>query len=226
MSGTLAGVTIVVPARNEAVAIGAVVRSLHALGAPLVIVVDDASTDATAAEARAAGAEIFRSRGRGYGWACHTGAASAGVAPILGFIDGDGSFEAADLALLVGLVRGGADLAIGTRTRSVAMPLHQRLGNAIALALLRSLYGLSIRDVAPLRVVRRSALEQLDMRPTRYAWLVEMLAKAARLGLSVAVVPVRYGRRMGGVSKVSGSPRGSILAGIDFFGALIRYRRW
>jgi hypothetical protein len=64
------------------------------------------------------------------------------------------------------------------------------------------------------------------MRPTRYAWLVEMLAKAARRRLVIVAVPIRYGPRLGGVSKVSGSPRGSLLAGIDFLGALLSYRRW
>ncbi|GAC1701395.1 MAG: glycosyltransferase family 2 protein [Candidatus Limnocylindrales bacterium] len=226
MTGTLAGVTIVVPARNEAAAIGAVVRSLRALGAPRVIVVDDASADATAAEARAAGGEILRSRGRGYGWACHTGEVAASAAPIVGFIDGDGSFDAEDLAALAGLVREGADLAVGTRSRTLAMPLHQRLGNTVTLALLHALYGLPVSDIAPLRAIRRSALDTLDMRPTRYAWLVEMLAKASRRGLRVVARPVRYGPRRGGVSKVSGSPRGSLLAGVDFVTALLSYRRW
>ena len=226
MTGSLAGVTVVVPARNEAAAIGAVVRSLRALGAPRVIVVDDASTDATAAEARAAGAETLASGGRGYGWACHAGAAAAPDAPIVGFIDGDGSFEAEDLATLVALVGGGADLAVGTRTRTAPMPLHQRLGNTVTLALLHSIYGLPVSDIAPLRAVRRAALDALEMRPTRYAWLVEMLAKAARRRLRVVARPVRYGPRRGGVSKVSGSPRGSLLAGVDFLTALLSYRRW
>lgn len=226
MTAALAGVTVVVPARDEAAAIGAVVRSLLALGAPRVIVVDDASTDATVAEARAAGAETLTSHGRGYGWACHSGAAAARETPIVGFIDGDGSFKAGDLATLVGLVRGGADLAVGTRTPTEAMPLHQRVGNSVTLALLRSIYGLPVSDIAPLRAIRRAALDQLDMRPTRYAWLVEMLAKAARRRLLVVARPVHYGPRQGGVSKVSGSPRGSLLAGFDFLTALLSFRRW
>jgi hypothetical protein len=77
-----------------------------------------------------------------------------------------------------------------------------------------------------LRAIRREALDRLEMRPTRYAWLVEMLAKAARRRLRIVAQPVRYGPRIGGVSKVSGSPRGSVLAGIDFLWALLAYRRW
>lgn len=226
MTTALAGVTVIVPARNEAAAIGAVVRSLRLLGADRVIVADDASTDRTVAEARAAGAETVRSAGRGYGWACHAGAAAAAGSPYVGFIDGDGSFSAEDLGSLVRLLHGGADLAVGTRTRTAAMPLHQRSGNALILALLRLLYGVTIADIAPLRVIRGASLDRLAMRPTRYGWLAEMLAKAARRRMRIVAVPVRYGPRLGGVSKVSGSLRGSILAGIDLLGALRTYRNW
>lgn len=222
----LADTTVIIPAHDEAAAIGAVVRSVRALGAARVIVVDDASADATAAEARSAGAEVARSRGRGYGWACHAGATIAQGSRIVAFIDGDGSFDPQDLVSLARLIRDGADLALGTRDRKVAMPLHQRLGNGLTLALLRVLYGLRLGDIAPLRAIRSDALDRLEMRPTRYAWLVEMLAKAARRRLRIATVPVRYGPRVGGVSKVSGSPRGSVLAGVAFLGALFVYRRW
>ena len=226
MTGPLADTRVVIPARNEVAAIGAVVRSVRLLGAARVIVADDASDDGTAAEARSAGAEVVASGGRGYGWACHAGAAAADRSQIVGFIDGDGSFDPRDLASLAQLIRNGADLALGMRDRTLRMPLHQRLGNGLTLALLRVLYGLSIGDIAPLRAIRVDALDRLDMRPTRYAWLVEMLAKAARRRLCIVAVPVRYGPRLGGVSKVSGSPRGSLLAGIDFLGALLSYRRW
>ena len=222
----LADTSVVIPARNEAAAIGDVVRSVRALGAARIIVVDDASTDTTAVEARMAGAQVIPSGGRGYGWACHAGAAAAEGPPIVAFIDGDGSFDPHDLGSLTRLVREGADLAVGTRDRTVAMPVHQRLGNGITLALLRALYGLCLRDIAPLRAIRADALQRLEMRPTRYAWLVEMLAKAARRRMRIVAMPVRYGPRVGGHSKVSGSPRGSVLAGMDFLGALLLYRRW
>lgn len=226
MTNVLADTAVVIPARNEAAAIGDVVRSVRVLGAARVIVVDDASTDTTAAEARMAGAEVIRSAGRGYGWACHAGAGAAHGQPIVAFIDGDGSFDPQDLGALARLVREGADLAVGTRAPAAAMPLHQRLGNDVTLALLRALYGVCLRDIAPLRAIRADALVRLEMRPTRYAWLVEMLAKAARRRLRIVALPVRYGPRVGGLSKVSGSPRGSVLAGIDFVGALLSYRRW
>jgi len=226
VTDTLADTLVVVPALDEATAIGGVVGSLRALGAARVIVVDNGSTDATAVKARAAGAEVVSSRGPGYGWACHAGAAVADPSAIVAFIDGDGSFDPRDLASLARMVREGADLALGTRDRALAMPMHQRLGNGLTLVLLRALYGLSLGDIAPLRAIRREALDRLEMRPTRYAWLVEMLAKAARRRLRIVAQPVRYGPRIGGVSKVSGSPRGSALAGIDFLCALLAYRRW
>ena len=225
MTEPLQDTTVVIPARNEAAAIGDVVRGIRALGAARVIVVDDASTDKTVMAARCAGAEVIASAGRGYGWACHAGAKAA-RSEIVAFIDGDGSFDPRDLAALAHLVREGADLAVGTRPGTVVMALHQRLGNRITLALLRSLYGLSLRDIAPLRAIRVAALRPLEMEPTRYAWLVEMLAKAARRRLRIVDIAVSYGPRVGGTSKVSGSPRGSILAGLDFLGALIRYHRW
>ncbi len=217
---------MIVPARNEAAAIAGVVGSLRRLGAARVIVVDDASSDETALVARAAGADIVVSPRRGYGWACHAGASAADGAAMIAFIDGDGSFEPTDLVRLAALVREGAELAVGTRDPTFFMPLHQRIGNALTLALLRALYGLSLRDVAPLRVIRRDALNRLEMRPTRYAWLVEMLAKAARQRFRIRAIPVRYGPRVGGESKVSGTLQGSLLAGVDFARALIAYRRW
>ncbi len=226
MSGELADTVVIVPARDEAASIAGVVSSLRGLGVGRVIVVDDASSDRTAAIARAAGADVVRSTGRGYGGACHAGVQAAGAAPIIGFIDGDGSFDARDLADLVGMIRGDADLAVGTRDRSLAMPPHQRIGNAVTLALLRSLYGVSLRDVAPLRAITKEALDRLEMRPTRYAWLVEMLAKAKRRRLRIVAAPVSYRRRTGGTSKVSGALRGSVLSGLDFVVALIAYRRW
>lgn len=226
MTTPLAGVAVIVPARDEVASIAEVVGALHALGAGYVIVVDDASRDDTVAVARCAGAEVVPAMGRGYGWACHAGVEAAHGAAIVAFIDGDGSFDPRDLGDLVAMVRGGADLAVGTRAHTGAMPLHQRIGNAVTLALLRTLYGVQLRDIAPLRAITGGALARLEMRPTRYAWLIEMLAKASRREMRIVSLPVSYGRRTGGTSKVSGSPRGSLLAGLDFVSALVTYRRW
>lgn len=219
----LARATVVVPARDEAATIAAVVRDLHEARAGRVIVVDDGSRDGTGERARDAGAEVVGAERAGYGWACLAGATAAAGSELVGFIDGDGSFAARDLAALAEVVaRGDADLAIGVRRDSVALRGHQRLGNAVTLALLHALYGLALPDVGPLRVLRGRVLIDLGMRGSRYGWLIEMLARSARRNARVVAVPVGYGPRRGGRSKVSGSALGSILAGTDFVSALAR----
>jgi glycosyltransferase involved in cell wall biosynthesis len=225
MSG-LARAAVIVPARNEAAAIGGVVADLREAGAARVIVVDNDSRDGTAAIARAAGAEVVGAERAGYGWACLAGVHAARDAEIVAFIDGDGSFRASDLDALAAIVAAGrADLAVGARC-GARMPAHQRLGNALTCAVIRAFYGVGLRDVGPLRAIRGDVLRRLDMRGSRYAWLVEMLAKAARVGARIAAREVSYGARRGGRSKVSGSARGSLLAGVDFLRALVSYRTW
>lgn len=223
----LSRVAVVVPARDEAETIGDVVRDLRAACAARVIVVDNASGDRTAERALAAGADVVRAARSGYGWSCLAGTRAAAGSEIVGFMDSDGSFAAADLGRLAALVAGGeADLALGARRGARALPAHQRAGNAVTLALLHALYGLALSDVAPLRVIRGDLLAELDMRGSRYAWLVEMLAKAARREARIGVLDVDYGPRRGGRSKVSGTLRGSVLAGLDFIHALVEFRRW
>ncbi|MFN2519816.1 MAG: glycosyltransferase family 2 protein [Candidatus Limnocylindria bacterium] len=225
MSG-VARAAVIVPARNEVETIGSVVAGLRSAGAGRIVVVDNGSTDGTAGAAIEGGADVIVAPRTGYGWSCLAGVRATADFEIVAFIDGDGSFDPADLAGLVELVASGeADLALGARTRS-SMPAHQRAGNRLTLALLRSWYGISVGDVAPLRAVRRDLLGALDMQGTRYGWLVEMLAKAARCGLRIAVRRVSYGPRVAGTSKVSGSMKGSMLAGSDFLRALIAYRAW
>jgi glycosyltransferase involved in cell wall biosynthesis len=220
-------VTVIVPARDEEAAIADVVAELIDAGARRIIVVDNASRDATATRARAAGAVVIDSRRRGYGWACLAGTEAARGDELIGFMDGDGSFRARDLARLASIaLDGSADLVLGVRSGTRAAPRHQRIGNALVLALFRILYGRSLPDTAPLRVIRGDLLRRLEMRGSRYAWLTEMLAKAARLQARIAIVPVAYGPRHGGKSKVSGSLRGSVLAGIDLTHVLIELRRW
>lgn len=226
-ASALARVTVIVPARDEAEAIGGVVRELKAAGARRIIVVDNGSRDGTDVCAREAGAEVVRVSRPGYGWTCLAGVQAAEGDELVGFIDGDGSFEVSDLEQLAALAaRGDADLVLGARREVSALAPHQRMGNAIVLGLLRALYGQSVPDTAPLRVIRAGLLRDLEMQGSRYAWLIEMLAKAARRHARVAIVPVAYGPRRGGRSKVSGSLRGSVLAGLDFLHALIAFRRW
>ncbi len=217
---------VIVPARNEVETIGPVIAGLRRVGAGRIVVVDNGSTDGTAIAAVESGAHVIVAPRAGYGWSCLAGVRATAGFEIVAFIDGDGSFDPADLVGLMELVGSGkADLALGARCRS-SMPAHPRAGNGMTLALLRSWYGIAVADVAPLRAVRRDLLGALDMQGTRYGWLVEMLAKAARCDLRIAVRNVSYRPRVAGTSKVSGSVKGSMLAGTDFLRALIAYRTW
>jgi glycosyltransferase involved in cell wall biosynthesis len=219
--------SVIVPCRDESAAVGAVVAGLRAAGARDVIVVDNGSRDETATVAARAGARVVREERPGYGWACLAGVRAAPDAEIVAFMDGDGSFAAADVARLTALVAGDdADLALGARRTGAAFPIHQRAGNAVTLALLHLFYGLTLADLAPLRVVRGEFLRSLDMRGSRYAWLLEMLCKAARRDARIAVVPIDYRPRRGGRSKVTGSLRASLFAGADFLRALWELRAW
>ena len=223
----LAGTSVIIPCRDERETIGAVLADLRAAGVADMIVVDNGSRDDTATVAVQGGARVVREPHHGYGWACLAGVRAAPEAALVAFMDGDGSFAATDLARLAALVAGGgADIALGVRRDGPAFPLHQRAGNVVTLALLHLLYGVALADLAPLRVVRGELLRSLDMRGSRYAWLVEMLCKAARRDARIAILPTGYGPRRGGRSKVTGSLRASLFAGADFMRALWQLRAW
>ena len=167
---------------------------------------------------------------RGYGYACASGAAAATNAAFLVFLDGDGSFLAAELPrLLAPIVAGEADLVLGSRVRghivAGAMPFPQRFGNWLVAHLMNPLYGLAITDLGPYRAVRRALLEELDMHEMTYGWPTEMIVKAARRGVQVCEVPVTYRHRQAGRSKVSGTLRGTLLAGWYILGVALRYAR-
>lgn len=230
-------VAIVMPALNEEAVVGRQVRALRqhpalaALPAARLIVVDNGSTDRTAAEAWAAGAGVVREPRRGYGYACLAGVRAAAGADFVLLMDADGSDDPAAAARLAEVVlRGEADLVVGSRVRgrceSGALTLQQRAGNAVGATVLRLLYGLRVSDIGPLRAIRREALLALDMREMAYGWSTEMLAKAARSGLRVAEMPVDYHRRAGGRSKVAGTLRGTLGASWHILRTLWRYRRW
>jgi glycosyltransferase involved in cell wall biosynthesis len=222
-----ARVCAVIPALDEAAAIGAVVAG--ALGfTDEVIVVDNGSRDATAARARAAGGRVVSEPRRGYGRACLTGARAAPAEAVLVFSDGDGSDDPAALGrLAAAVVEGRADLVVGSRARRHqergALAAHQRAGNWMFSTLIRRLWGIPITDLGPMRAIRREDLIGLDMRSVTYGWPVEMVVKAARCRLRVMEVPVAARRRAAGRSKVSGSLRASGLAGVHFAAALVRH---
>ncbi len=223
----------IIPAHNEAPAIGQVVsaaraaRAADGLAFDRIIVVDNASSDGTAALAEAAGADtVFEAR-RGYGAACLAGIAAAGDRGTIVFIDGDASVDLDDLpALLAPMldkVAGAAELVIGTRPHPdpAAMSLPQRLGNRLATSLIRLLWRVPVHDLGPFRAIRVDRLQALAMRDTAYGWTVEMQIKAFRAGFRVAEVPVAVRARIGH-SKISGTVRGVIGAAIGIFSMIGR----
>jgi glycosyltransferase involved in cell wall biosynthesis len=221
-------VSVVIPALNEEEPIAGVVRECLATGVPReVIVVDNGSTDRTAERARQAGARVVTAR-RGYGRACAAGVRA--VSPecdIILFLDGDGSDIPAFITDLVDpIARGTHDFVIGSRTRGNrehgSMNLQQILSGRIAGWIMRLLYGVGYTDMSPFRAIRRDTLSNLHMREQTYGWNLEMQMKAARAGLRVLEIPVNHRNRAGGESKVSGTLRGTFVAGARIIATLVR----
>lgn len=220
-------ISVVIPALNEEAAIGSVVGEVPRELVGEIIVVDNGSTDNTAAVAAAAGARVVRELRRGYGSACRAGARAAGDAEVLVFLDGDRNEDPREMDRVLGPVLAGeADLVIGSRVRGGAAPgaltPQQRTGNRVVTTLLRWLYGLRLSDVGPFRAIPARVLEDLGMEHPTYGWPVEMIVKAARRGYRIVEVPVSCRPRVGR-SKVAGTVRGSILAGYHLLFTTVRY---
>src|SRR5262245_20853030 len=196
----------VVPAWNEATAIGGVVRGLRESGACCVFVVDAGSVDGTPEAARGAGATVVDEPRRGYGRACLTGAEAAAGHELVAFLDGDGSCDPAELPALERALAG-ADIALGRRlhVQAGALDWHARIGNRLVSALLRARTGRSVHDLPPLKLARADALAALDLDDEGYGWTVQLVGRAlAHPALRVVEVPATFGPRRGGQSKVSG----------------------
>ena len=221
-------VSVIIPAFNEEEPIAGVVREISATKIPAdIIVVDNGSTDQTANRAREAGARVVKAP-RGYGRACAAGvAALRPESEIVVFLDGDGSDCPEFMNQLVDpIVAGKYDFVIGSRTRGRreqgSMNLQQIVSGRIAGWLMSILYGVRYTDMCPFRAIRRATLEKLGMREQTYGWNLEMQMKAARAGLRILEVPVNHRRRAGGESKVSGTVRGTFVAGARIFATFIR----
>ena len=226
----LARVWVIIPALNEAESIGLLLSQIPAGLFSQVIVVDNGSLDATAEVARAAGARVVSEPRRGYGRACQAGLANLDPGVLgVAFMDADLADDPCDLAEIVRVFEAGSwDLVIGSRVLGNREPgsltALQRFGNWFATRLIRCLWGVSFTDLGPLRALRMDAVRRLDLRDLSFGWNVEMQAKAARLGLKVTEVPVSYRRRKFGQSKISGTVRGSLAAGLGIL--LTVYRCW
>lgn len=219
-------VDAVIPALDEAEAIGSV---LDALPRPLirrVVVCDNGSRDSTAAVARERGAMVVDEPRRGYGAACLRALRALESDPpdVVLFLDADRSDDPSEAPrVLAPILEGRADLVIGSRVLGErepgALTPQARFGNWLATRLLRALYGVRYTDLGPFRAVRWDRLRSLGMRDRDFGWTVEMQIKAARAGLRSVEVPVRYRRRVGR-SKISGTVAGSVRAGAKILGTI------
>jgi glycosyltransferase involved in cell wall biosynthesis len=222
-------VSVIIPALNEEEPIAAVVRDCLTTGLPgEVIVVDNGSTDGTAECARNAGARVISEPTSGYGRACAAGVRSLSAdCDLVVFLDGDGSDCPEFMPQLVDPIRRGEqDFVIGSRTRGKREPgsmnFQQVFAGRIAGALLRLLYGVRYTDMCPFRAIRRDALDRLGMKEQTYGWNLEMQMRAARARLRILEVPVNHRCRTGGESKVSGTFRGTFVAGARIIATLFR----
>ena len=222
-------VSVVIPALNEEEPIAGVVRECLATNIPReIIVVDNGSEDRSAERAREAGAKVVSAPERGYGRACAAGVAAVGTnCDILVFLDGDGSDCPELMARLVDPIAAGThDFVIGSRTRGQREPgsmnFQQIFAGKLAGRLMSILYGVRYTDMCPFRAIRRDVFEKLSMSEETYGWNLEMQMKAARAGFRILEVPVNHRCRSGGVSKVSGTLRGTFVAGARIIATFVR----
>ena len=224
-------IDVIIPARNEEDSLPKVLTALAPLELHSILVVDNGSTDDTARVAREGGARVVEELQTGYGSACLAGLdklRSRSTPPdVVVFLDADFSDDPTELPLVAGPVLSGeADLVIGSRVLGRREPgalLPQaRFGNWLSARLIRLFFGLHVTDLGPFRAIRWSALESLAMADRDFGWTVEMQVKAARANLRYREVPVSYRRRIG-VSKITGTVRGTILAGVKILYTIFRY---
>jgi glycosyltransferase involved in cell wall biosynthesis len=213
--GRLIGV--VIPALDEEQAIAHVIADIPGW-ADDIVVVDNGSRDRTAEVAMTGGARVVRENQRGYGAACQAGVRALNAVDIVVFLDGDYSDHPEEMLFLVDPIAAReADIVVGSRVRgeaeSGALTPQQRFGNWLACLLMRRLWGTGYTDLGPFRAIHYAALSRLGMTDRGYGWTVEMQIKSAKAGLEYLEVPVSYRPRIG-ASKISGTLRGSILAGI------------
>jgi glycosyltransferase involved in cell wall biosynthesis len=219
-------VCAVIPVRDEALSIGKVVSELITAGlVDRIIVCDNGSRDDTATIARNCDAELVTETRPGYGAACSRGLAAINQTDIVVFVDADDSLQLDEMPALLEPIVAGADLVIGVRipawrTRG-SMTAAQIFGNWVASQLIFLFWRQRVSDLGPFRALRFDVLQQLQMRDRRCGWTVEMQVRAIQLKLNYHEVSVHYRARIG-MSKISGSLKGVVIAGIDIIGTIFR----
>ncbi len=223
-------IRVIIPAHNEEGSIAKVIREIPG-EVNEIIVVNNNSTDHTAKEAQKAGATVLDEDRMGYGYACLRGidylSKQSKTPEIIVFIDGDYSDYPGELTKLVEpILNDGYDMVIGARVKELrepgSMTPQQVFGNKLATFLMRVLFGARYTDLGPFRAIRYDQLLRLKMEDKTYGWTVEMQLKAIRNKLKYTEIPVRYKKRIG-VSKVSGTLKGTIFAGIKILGWIFKH---
>jgi glycosyltransferase involved in cell wall biosynthesis len=224
-------IRVIIPAFNEENGVGQVIQEIPKEVIDEIIVVNNASTDNTEVIAREQGATVLHETTPGYGRACLKGIQyvkdSASKPDIIVFLDADHSdYPEEIIQLIQPILDNKADLVIGSRAlgnkEKGSMTPQQIFGNWLATRLLRLLYNVSFTDLGPFRAIRFEKLLELDMQDKTYGWTVEMQLKAAKKGLKCVEIPVRYRRRIG-VSKISGTVKGTVMAGYKIITTIFKY---
>lgn len=223
-------IKVIIPAFNEEASIGKVISEIPEIVSE-IIVVSNSSTDTTEDVARATGATVLSEPQKGYGFACLKGMdyiARQTIKPdIIVFLDGDYSDYPEELIKIVQpILENDMDLVIGARVKRLrekgSMTFPQIFGNWLATNLMRLFFGARFTDLGPFRAIKYSKLLALQMEDKTYGWTVEMQLKALKRNYSYTEVPVRYKNRIG-VSKVSGTIKGAVMAGIKILGWIFKY---
>ncbi len=226
-------INVIIPVFNESGSIGHVLNDIPADLVEEVVVVNNGSTDDTAEIARAKGATVLLEERKGYGSACLKGMAYIQDKPadrqpdIVVFIDGDYSDYPEQMRELIRpIVEEGYDMVIGSRARGKrirgSMAPQQIFGNWLATNMIRVLFGARFSDLGPFRAITWRSLQDLKMRDTNYGWTVEMQVKAAKQKLRFTEIPVDYRPRIG-VSKVTGTVKGTVMAGYKIITTILKY---
>lgn len=223
-------IQVIIPAFNEAQSIAKVVQAIPSMVSE-VIVINNNSSDETASEAKRAGATVLTENRPGYGFACLKGMeyiAQKNEPPdIVVFLDGDFSDYPEDLPQIVApIISGEADFVIGARVKITrekgSMTPQQIFGNNLATFLMKLIFASRFTDLGPFRAIRYEKLLALNMSDKTYGWTVEMQLKVLKQRIRYVEVPVRYRKRIG-VSKVSGTLKGTALAGYKIIGWILKY---
>lgn len=223
-------IKVIIPAYNEEDSIAAVINELPD-SVNEIIVVNNNSSDDTVINAEAAGATVLSEDRKGYGYACLKGmkyiAEQSDPPHIIVFIDGDYSDYPEELNKLVApILNDGKDMVIGARVKQLreegSMTPQQIFGNWLATSLMKLFFGAKFTDLGPFRAIKYDQLLELQMEDKTYGWTVEMQLKALKKKLKYSEIPVQYKRRIG-ISKVSGTVKGSIFAGMKILGWIFKY---